>query len=177
MHYAKLISHLNNKTHLTLCEKATLYYTNMLFYHSNHADTLVHEGRTSRWLDSTAALSREDDAIFFVGGHHHYARYISWHLRDMHWAHSTWCKAGSPQWFTRLPSHRMSCCDVRGPIRRADVYQAGENKPATEWHINQPWTSRRLDRRVCSHLAMAIDGMYNSNAGPATAATTVKHKE
>ena len=29
--------------------------------------------------------------------------------------------------------------------------------------------------RVCSHLAMAIDGMYNSNA--ASAATTVKHNE
>ena len=30
---------------------------------------------------------------------------------------------------------------------------------------------------VCSHLAMTIDGMYNSNAGPASAATTVKHNE
>ena len=29
---------------------------------------------------------------------------------------------------------------------------------------------------VCSYLAMAMDGMYSSNAGPASAATTVKHK-
>ena len=30
---------------------------------------------------------------------------------------------------------------------------------------------------VCSHLAMAIDGMHNSNAGTSSAATTVKHNE
>ena len=30
---------------------------------------------------------------------------------------------------------------------------------------------------VCSHLAMAMGGMYSSNAGHASAATTVKHKE
>ena len=30
---------------------------------------------------------------------------------------------------------------------------------------------------VCSHLAMAMDGMYSSNAERASAATTVKHKE
>ena len=30
---------------------------------------------------------------------------------------------------------------------------------------------------VCSHLAMAMDGMYSSIAGPASAASTVKDKE
>ena len=30
---------------------------------------------------------------------------------------------------------------------------------------------------ICSHLAMAMDGMYSSNAGPVSAAITVKHKE
>ena len=30
---------------------------------------------------------------------------------------------------------------------------------------------------VCSHLAMTMDGMYSSNAGHASAASTVKDKE
>ena len=52
-------------------------------------------------------------------------------------AHSTLCQAGSPQWSTRLPSHRRSWCGVRGPIRRADVYQTGENKPR-DWRAYRP---------------------------------------
>ena len=30
---------------------------------------------------------------------------------------------------------------------------------------------------VCSHIAMAMDGIYSSNEGLASAATTVKHQE
>ena len=30
---------------------------------------------------------------------------------------------------------------------------------------------------VCSHLAVAMDGMHRSNAGPASAATTEQHNE
>ena len=138
MHCAKLISHLNIKTHLTRCEQATFYLTKILFHHSNH------EGRTRRWLDSTAKLFRENAAIFLC----------SWSslLCSLHQlastryaAHSYWCQAGSPQWFTRLPSHRQSCCGGRGSVRRAAVYHTGVNKPGTEGHIDQPWTSRRLE--------------------------------
>ena len=68
MHWAELINHLNNK---------------ILFHHSNNAGTPLHEDRTRKWLDSTATLSRGMLPYFFVAGHHHYARYISWHLRDM----------------------------------------------------------------------------------------------
>ena len=141
MHCAKLISHLNNKTHLTRCEQATFYQTKILFHHSNH------EGRTRRWLDSTATLSRENAAIFLC----------SWAtpLCSLHQlastryaAHPTWCQAGSPQWFTRLPSHRLlQCPGISTESRRISHRgkQAGElNGISTNHEQVAVWTSRSV---------------------------------
>ena len=82
--------------------------------------------RENDWILKQHCLVRMLPYLF-VAGHHHCARYISWHVRDMQHI-PLGAKAGSPQWFTRLPSPRRSCCGVRGPIWRADVYQTGENK-------------------------------------------------
>ena len=81
-------------------------YALILFHHSNHAATPGHEGRTRRWLYSTATLREWALPYLFVAGHHHYMIYQLAFTRYS--AHSTWCQAGSPQRFTCLPSHRRS---------------------------------------------------------------------
>ena len=43
-----------------------------------------------------------------------------------------------------------------------------------EGHIDHIWIE---SIGVCSHLAMVMVGLYSSNPGPASAATTAKHKE
>ncbi len=158
MHCAKLISHLNIKTHLTRCEQATFYLTKILFHHSNH------EGRTSRWLDSTAKLFRENAAIFLC----------SWssplcslpQLESTRYAaHSTWCQAGSPQWFTRLPSHRQSCCVVRGSVRRADVglYHTGGNMPG-DWRAYRPTMNKSPSGTSRSVFVLTLQWQSTKNA-------------
>ena len=61
-----------------------------------------------------------------VAGHHHYARYISWRLRDIQHI-----PLDAKQDFLN-GSH--VCRHTEG----ADVYQTGGNKPGAEWHIDQP---------------------------------------
>ena len=63
---------------------------------------------------------------FFVAGHHHHARYISWHLRDLQHI-----PLDAKQ---DLLNGSHVCRHTEG----ADVYQTGGNKPGAEGHIDQP---------------------------------------
>ena len=55
----------------------------MLFHHSNYAGTPFHKiGREGGWILQQYRLERMLP-YFFVAGRRHYARFISWHLRDM----------------------------------------------------------------------------------------------
>ena len=99
--------------------------------------------REYNWIQQQHCLERMMPYLI-VAGLHHYARYISWHLRDMqHTQH--YVKED-------LLNGAHVCCHTEGAAALSgDQYgeqtiQNRENKPGTEGHIDQPWTSRRLDR-------------------------------
>ena len=115
-----------------------------------------------RLLYSTKILSNHDAAIFMCSWP---SPLFSLHqlASTRYAAHSTWCHAGSPQWFTRLPSHRRSCCGVRGPIRRADVYQTGGNKPR-DWRAYRPTLDKSSSGSSRSVFVLTLQGQWTNKA-------------
>ena len=102
-------------------------YALILFHRSNHAGTPVDEGVTRRWLDYIATLSREDSVIFLCS-----LPSTSCSLHQLtstrYAAHSTWCQAGSPRWFTRLLSHTHT----------EQTYISNRGKQAGDWRAHRP---------------------------------------
>ena len=73
---------------------------------------------------------------FFAAGHHNYARYLSWYVRQM---------KHLPQ---RAKENLLASAHIcrhsdggRGSVRRADIYQAAERLCSYEGHFNEPRTS------------------------------------
>ena len=113
---------------------------------------------------------------FFVAGHHHYARYISWHLRDMQHI--------SPGAKRDLLDGAHVCRHTQGAAAvSADQFgeqtyikqgkQAGGMKGiSTNPDQVKVWIE---SHSVCSHLSMAMDEMYHP-LGKAVSSSP-KHRE
>ena len=81
---------------------------------------------------------------FFVAGLHHYGRYISWHLRDMQ--HIPPDAKQDLLNGSHVCRHIDRAAAVSGDQYGEQTYiTQGETSRGTEGHIDQPWTSRRLD--------------------------------
>ena len=115
---------------------------------------------------------------FFVAGHHHYARYISWHLRAMQ--HIPLETKQNLLNGAHVCRHTEGAAAVSGDQYGEQTYikqgnQAGGLKGIS---TNPEQVAVWIESiGVCSYLAMAMDGMYSSNARPASETTNVKHKE
>eukprot|EP00745_Piridium_sociabile_P013977 TRINITY_DN2058_c0_g1_i7.p1 TRINITY_DN2058_c0_g1~~TRINITY_DN2058_c0_g1_i7.p1 ORF type:complete len:474 (+),score=89.64 TRINITY_DN2058_c0_g1_i7:286-1707(+) len=113
---------------------------------------------------------------FFVAGHHNYARYISWHLRDMqHLPHDAKKDLLDGAHVCR---HSEGSAAVSGDQFGEQTYikqgkQAGGMKGiSTNPEQVAVWIK---SLGVCSHISMAIDDMYNPDRE--TVSSPVKHKE
>ena len=98
------------------------------------AHYFVRVKREGDWILQQPCLERMLP-YFFVAGHHHYARYISWHLRDMQHI-----PLDASLMVHTLPSHRQSCCGVWGsvPYGEQTHITQGKTSRGTEGHIDQP---------------------------------------
>ncbi len=113
---------------------------------------------------------------FFVAGHHHYARYISWHLRDMqhlpHDAKNDFLDGA------HVCHHSEGAAAVSGDQFGEQTYikqgkQAGGMKGIS---TNPEQVAVWIESfGVCSHLSMAMDDMYSPYGE--TVSASAKHKE
>ena len=81
---------------------------------------------------------------FFVAGHHHYARYISWHLRDMQ--HIPLDAKQDLLNGSHVCRHIDRAAAVSGDQYGEQTYiTQGQTSRGTEGHIDKPCTSRRVN--------------------------------
>jgi hypothetical protein len=113
---------------------------------------------------------------FFVSGHHHYARYISWHLRDMQ--HLPQDAKKDLLDGAHVCRHSEGSAAVSGDQFGEQTYikqgkQAGGMKGiSTNPEQVAVWIE---SLGVCSHVSMAIDDMYIPDKE--TTPSLTKHKE
>ena len=75
----------------------------------------------------------------FVEGHHNYASYLSWYVRQME--HLPQCQGGPIRRCARVSALGWGYCSASRSVWRADIYQAREIFWRYDGHFNKPRAS------------------------------------